>query len=1054
MAEQPAENFWLSAQQQHVWLTRTEDRPWNAAILARIEGDAEKQRFREALEALIRRHEVLRTTFRSHPGMKVPFQSPQQEGSLLWAETILPEGSAEETRRLLEDLFRAELARDFELSDGPLVRAHWVESVGQPAFLILSLPALLSDAPSLGALLRETASIYSGETIPPEEDPIRFVQIAQWQNELLEAEDDTAREGKAFWSRPAMALPELESFPLTAGVRQGFQPDSVSFALPESLFESSESAGSTLLAAWQSLLWRLSGQATFITRVFFDGREQEDLRNAPGLVGRFLPIPARFDGEFSFTDVLNHVNSEMAAAAEWQEYYPPGNPGAGGITVAFEYFSGPSVLNSGALRFSILGQQAHTERFAIKLSISRVENGYHANLFYDRGVFGEEAVAGWAKNFETLLGAAARNPQRPVGQLQLLPESERNRILVEWNQTAAPYPQDRCIHELFEEQAARTPDRPAVRSQGRELTYRELNERSNRLARHLQTLGVRRGNSVGLCVERSVDLITGLLAILKAGAAYVPLNADNPKPRLIQQLNTCSALVTERALAANMPEFERPVVSIDADLPQWEQQATANPEAGAGPDDLVYIIYTSGSTGVPKGVAVRHRNLVNYTSYIKEWLKLEEFPNGLNFATVTTIAADLGNTCIFPSLTSGGCLNIPGHDTATDTVLMSDFNQRYGIDVLKIVPSHLDALLTSSGAKVLPAKYLILGGELFPRSLAQKIAESGPSCQVRNHYGPTETTVGSLTLTLPDPFPVDWPARSVPVGRPIWNTRVYVLDSRLEPVPTGVVGELYIGGAGVTAGYLDSPELTSERFLANPFVPGDKIYRTGDLARFLSDGNVECLGRTDDQIKIRGYRIELGEIEAALCRFEGMKQAAVSARATKTGERQLVAYLVPLRGREVNLTTLREYLKSQLPSYMIPGAMVTLAKLPLTSNGKLDRANLPDPDMVQSDAPQYVAPQTATEMAVANIWSDVFKRERVGVTDDFFRIGGHSLLATQVISRVREQFRVEIAMHTLFESPNIQALSQAIDQAPEMKVISEEPAILPVSRDAYRQRSQ
>ena len=1053
MEETAAENFWLSAQQQQVWLRQAGDNPWNASILARIDGSVDKPRLRDAMEQLIHRHEVLRTGFRHHPGMKVPFQSPRETGSLIWSETSLPEASPDEAAHRLQGIFDAELALEFDLSTGPFLRVHCIEVAAQPAFLILSTPALLSDAPSLATLLRDAAALYVEEA-KPAEDPIRYVQISQWQNDLLESEDETAREAKTFWDRPDIALPSPASLPFASTLAGPFRPASVSFSLSDSRMSFDYTPEVVFLAAWQCLMWRFSGQTLFGARMFFDGREHEDLQNAAGLIGRFLPIPARFDGDFSFIDVLDHVKGAMTAAAEWQEYCPPVGENAAGVAVSFEYFGGQPSWTGGPLSLSILRQQAHIEPFGIKLSVLRLKDSFRCTLFFDQTILDHNTVEGWMGNFETLLAAAIQNPQQPVSQLRLLTESERTRILVEWNQTSAAYPRERCIHELFEAEATRTPDRPAVRSHGRELTYGELNKQSNRLARHLKSLGVRRGDSVGLCLERGVDLIVGLLAILKAGAAYVPLNADNPKLRLTRQLNSCAALLTESGLVSQMPEFGRPVVSIDSESSRWDNQPPENLDTGASPDDLVYVIYTSGSTGVPKGVAVRHRNLVNYATYIKQWLKLDEFPNGLNFATVSTIAADLGNTCIYPCLTGGGCLHIASQETATDVALMTDFNREYGIDVLKIVPSHLDALLASPAADVLPAKYLILGGELFPRSLAHKIAESGASCQVLNHYGPTETTVGSLTLTLPNPFPAGWPAHSVPIGRPISNTRAYVLDPRLEPVPAGVSGELYIGGDGVTAGYLDSPELTAERFLANPFVAGDRIYRTGDLARFLADGNVECLGRTDDQVKIRGYRIELGEIEAALCRFEGIKQAVVSVQPAKTGERQLAAYLVPARGREISIASLLEYLRGELPGYMIPAAMVILTKLPLTPNGKLDRASLPDPETAQSEVRQYAAPKTVTEAAVANIWTEVFKRDRIGVTDDFFRIGGHSLLATQVISRVREQFRVEIAMQTLFESPTIQALSRAIDEAPEAVVVDDEPAIVPVSRDGYRRRSQ
>ncbi len=656
--------------------------------------------------------------------------------------------------------------------------------------------------------------------------------------------------------------------------------------------------------------------------------------------------------------------------------------------------------------------------------------------------------------------AAVANPATPVSRLPLLAEPERQQLLVEWNQTAAGYPESSCLHELFEQQAGRTPERMAVRCGEQTLTYRELNEQANQLAHYLRQQGVGPDRPVGLCLERSAETMVAVLAILKAGGAYVPLNPDNPPARLQQQLEGAAALLTETKLIGHMPAFAGPVLALDRDRRLWASQPKSNPACHTTPENLVYVIYTSGSTGVPKGVAVRHRNLVNYADFISKRLDLDQYPEGLQFATVSTLGADLGNTCIYPALISGGGLHIVSYETATDPRQFADYLSKHPVDVLKIVPSHLQALVNSlndDAAELLPRKYLILGGETLTPKLVEKIETLNPGCEILNHYGPTETTVGSLTLKLKE---YDWrnPERaSIPIGCPIQNTQVYILDANLESVPIGVTGELYIAGAGVTAGYLGQAEKTAERFLKNPFVGdanaafGSKMYRTGDRARYGEDGKIEFLGRGDDQVKIRGFRIELGEIEAVLARHAAVKQVVALAREDGQGDKRLLAYVVPQRASssvsaaatEVTGESLRAYLKQELPDYMVPQAIVVLPKLPLNANGKIDRHALPEPEqLIQTKT--YVAPRTPTEQTIAEIWAEVLRREKntIGAEDNFFDLGGHSLLATQVVSRIRRILNIELPLRTLFESPTVATLALQAEKTETSK----QPEIPPLVR--------
>ncbi len=625
-------------------------------------------------------------------------------------------------------------------------------------------------------------------------------------------------------------------------------------------------------------------------------------------------------------------------------------------------------------------------------------------------------------------------PETPVSRLPLLPDAERRQLIVDWNQTAADYPRDKCLQELFEAQVTISPDRPALRFEADLLSYKELNERANQMAHFLRSLGVGPDSLVGLCVERSVEMMVALLGILKAGGAYVPLNPDNPKSRLAQQLVGAVVLITQQKLLAQMPEYIPRTVCIDRDSKLWSNQPRTNPVSVTTPENLVYVIYTSGSTGVPKGVAVRHRNLVNYSHFITKRLHLDQFPEGLHFGTVSTIGADLGNTCIYPSLISGGCLHLISYEASTDAHRFARYTSQYPLDVLKIVPSHLQALLqTSDAQQILPRKYLITGGETLTPKLLETIKDLGGSCAVLNHYGPTETTVGSLTLRLAE---YDWQnaaIASIPIGRPIANTQVYILDAHQQPLPIGLVGELYIAGEGVTAGYLKQPERTTERFVANPFVQDANatMYRTGDRARYLPDGNIEFLGRGDDQVKIRGFRIELGEIETALAKHPLVDRSVVVVREDRPGERRLVAYVVPKPKRDLIPAELRSHLEQSLPSYMVPGVFGKLDALPLTDNGKIDRRALPPPEWSHPELGSKAAPSDQLELILVRIWERVLGVSDISVDDNFFHLGGHSLLAVRLLTEVEKVVGRKIPLASLFRGSTVALLAKLLREGSE-----------------------
>jgi amino acid adenylation domain-containing protein len=589
-----------------------------------------------------------------------------------------------------------------------------------------------------------------------------------------------------------------------------------------------------------------------------------------------------------------------------------------------------------------------------------------------------------------------------------------------------------CLHQLIEAQARRTPERVALVFEGQRLTYRELDRRAGCLAQHLRRLGAGPDARVGLFVERSLELVVGILGALKAGAAYVPMDTAYPQERLAFMLSDADVrlLLTQSSLLAKLPPCAAQLVRMDAF--DWSGPAP-HADMGTHPENLAYVIYTSGSTGRPKGVCIEHRNIVNYVLGVAERLRLEP---GMSHATVSTIAADLGNTVIFPALATGGCLHVIAQERAESQAMLSDYFSRQRIDVLKIVPSHLAALQSGRNPDaVMPARRLILGGEASRLDWIERLRALAPRCEIYNHYGPTETTVGVLTYHVGAQLPATQ-SGTLPLGRALPNCSIHLLDEQGRPVPVGEKGELCIGGRGVARGYLNRPELTAEKFVADPFSsdPGARLYRTGDLARCLADGNIEFCGRIDHQVKLHGYRVELGEIEGALREQAEVQDAVVLLREDASGDRQVVAYVAAKPANqalfvdELTPAILREFLKGRLPQYMVPSAFVLMDRLPLTANGKLDRQGLAALSVESAEpARDFVAPRTETEKALAAIWSPLLKLENVGINDDVFDLGAHSLMAMKALTQIRDVFEVSLALRNLFEHPTIAGLAQIID---------------------------
>jgi len=1047
--------FRLSSQQERIWLQHENGAHGFAQCVIAIEGPLDATRLQQVLQQAVRKYEILRTVFRRQTGVKLPFQVIQENADLHFEKN---------SDRDLKALLRRERNFSRNLESGPPLGAVLMASGPEQYSLVLTLPALCADQSTLKNLLLEIAAIY-GDPSAESENTLQYADLVEWQNEMFASEE--TKPGRAFWRGCCQAI-DFAGLPTVSlpFEKQGptFAPEVVAVSVSH-LLGPIESVAShwnattedVLFATWNALLFRVTGQADLTVGCEFNGRRYEELQSALGPLSRILPLKTEVHPDGTFDKLAAKIAASATEARNWQESFvwDMSETDAAVLPFSFSYCDLGGKQRGGDVGFSLVRQEVVSERFKLRLVAVRRGTELELEFHYDAARLDRIVVERIACWYQRLLGAALANPAEKISRLPLLSETERHQLLMEWNQTAGEYPASQCLQDLFEVQAERTPERVAVRCGEQALSYTELNARANQLAHYLRGLGVGPDKLVGLCLERSAETIVAVLAVLKAGGAYVPLNPDNPPARLRQQMEGAVAVITEKKLAAQVPEFSGTTLVLDGAEKLWVKEPVSNPARQTTPENLVYVLYTSGPTGVPKGVAVRHRNLVNYADFIGKRLELEKYPEGLQFATVSTLGADLGNTCIYPSLISGGTLHVIGYETATDGVRFAEYAAKYGIDVLKIVPSHMAALLQSQAdaeqaKKMLPRKYLIFGGETLTPKLVEKIESLHGSCEIVNHYGPTETTVGSLTLKLKDYDRKSQPISSIPIGRPIQNTQVYILDQNLEPVPVGVTGELYIAGTGVTAGYLNQPEKTAERFIANPFSTDTnaKMYRTGDLARYVEGGAIEFLGRGDDQVKVRGFRIELGEIEAALARHAGVKQALVLARENEQGDKRLLGYVV-VQGKELTGEELREYLKQEVPDYMVPQAIAILAKFPLTANGKIDRAALPEPQTATMQR-AYIAPRNETEQKIAQIWAEVLRRDltTISIDDNFFDLGGHSLMATQVVSRIRERFALELPMRAMFDRPTIARLGEAVVEAHDAP--EENLSIVAVSREGYR----
>jgi len=654
---------------------------------------------------------------------------------------------------------------------------------------------------------------------------------------------------------------------------------------------------------------------------------------------------------------------------------------------------------------------------------------------YDTRLFDEAGIQQLITHWQCLMENIAAQPDISIGQLSMISDAERNVLLQEWNATAMDYDRSETMHGIFEQQVACKPDAIAVYCDGQTLTYAELNRRANLLAARLQTLGVGTETLVGISVERTLDMIVGLYGVLKAGGAYVPLDPNYPPERVRFMLEDCQApvLLTQSSLVANLPEHNAEVLCLDTF--DWGTDTASNPDAPVSGENLSYVIYTSGSTGKPKGVCIEHRNAVALIRWAETVFSADEWSGVL---ASTSICFDLSVFEIFCTLGLGGRVVL-----VSNALALSDLPAEASVSLINTVPSAIAELVRNQGVPD-SVNTINLAGEPLSTALVNEIYDLGTVERVNDLYGPSEDTTYSTWTRREAQAPAS-------IGRPIANTRVYLLDASLQPVPIGVPGEIYLAGDGITRGYLNRPELTAEKYLHDPFgAEGEKLYRTGDLARYRHDGSLEYIGRLDHQVKLRGFRIELGEIETALETHTLVETARVIIREDHPEIKQLVAYVVATDAIQIDPTELREHVYKSLPIYMVPQAFITLTEIPLTPNGKLDRKALPTPDRSSSADTKYVPPQNETEEQLAAMWSELLGIEQIGINDDFFSLGGHSLVAMQVVSRIMQSMGVQLPLETMFDSPTIARLAETVNESGDMKVNI--PKIQRISRNKRRTR--
>lgn len=1022
----------VSQQQARLWQLRNDGSNLCAQCSVLIQGPLDEEALRGAARRIVERQEILRTTFRRQPGMRVPFQIIG-DPVYAWKTLDLTATDEEACRDEIQSLLREDASLVSNPERLPVLRLSLVILSKHKAILSVTIAALCADSQTLDLFVEELSAQYkTGASAESEPDgALQYADFSEWQEELLKSED--ALKGTDFWLSQRPSSKGLKfPFALNASDNETTKPNEhrkiLEPELVNNIINLSSSFATTpgvfLLTCWQVFLWRLVADEEIIVAVQFDGRKYDDLKGVMGLFARYLPVRLRASENTGFDVALGWVIEAFEEAYEWEEFATadalwPDKSAVASIPFGFAFYQSPPQLAAGDTSFSVEEKTILLENHTLDLNIIESKDSYTACFHFDGAIIDDAAIKYLAGEFETIIQSIISNTEAAIGSLNLVSPALEQKMLEQSQGEKRAYADNRCINQFFEEQVERTPEAVAVVCEGIELSFQELNFKANRIARRLRQLGVGPDVTVAICLERSVDVVVSLMAVMKAGGAYIPLELHQPQDRLKSMVEDGRArfAITHHDLRDRFSAEGAIALCLDTDWKSIAEESCENLEPVTDDRNIAYVIFTSGSTGRPKGVAVEHRQLTNYVRAVTETLNLKP---ARNYGLISSFAADLGNTVIFPSLCFGGCLHIISQERATDPVALADYFTAARIDYLKVVPSHLNALLTlRNPEQVLPTESLILGGEASGREMLEKIFASAPDCKVFNHYGPTETTIGTLTSAVEDS---DLVAQTVPLGKPLPNTQAYILNDDLKQVAIGELGELFIGGAGVARGYISKPDITAERFIPDPFSlePGSRMYRTGDCARRRADGKIEFAGRTDNQIKFHGHRIELDELRFALLKHPQVTDGAVVLRKDDKGKDILAAYYVSKT--PLDTLHLREFLSKSVIAEILPNAFVHLRKLPLTSNGKIKYAALPSPEKETRKRDQEFAEETPAQSLILKIWKEVLCTDEIGIHDNFFEIGGDSILSIQIIAKA-SQFGFRMTPDQLFQHQTVAELA-------------------------------
>jgi amino acid adenylation domain-containing protein len=1057
----------LSQGQRSLWFVHQlapQSAAYNLMYAWRVRSRVDTAALRRSFQSLVERHASLRTVYAARDGEPAQQVLARQDVSF---EAI--DAAAWDEGELRARVAEAAHA-PFDLAAGPLLRARLFSRAGDDHVLLIAVHHIATDLPSMVTLTDELMRLYpahlAGEVAPPPPLGTRYADFVDWQSGLLGGpEGERLRDywlGQLGGELPVLQLPTDRPRPPVQTYGGDVHTFEVGAELAGRLRSLARAEGATLytvlLAAFDVLLHRYTGQTDILVGSPAGSRPRAEFEPLVGYFVNTLVLRADLSGDPTFGDFLRRVRSTVLGALDHQEYpftllveslqpardasrspladvmfilqrpWRAAGDGDGSVSPLELLMGGAETRRASAGGLELEPYVMRDQVSQVDLTLLLVETGdaLFASLPYNTDLFDRATVARLADSYLTLLEAVTADPGARLSALPLMGAEERRRVLEGWNDTATEAAEEVRIHRLFEAQERRTPNRTAlVSAWGSSLTYSELNRRANRLANYLRRRGVGPEVTVGICVERSCEMLVAVLAVLKAGGAYVPLDPSYPKDRLAFMIEDAGVglLVMQQTLASRLPVVEVPTVRLDTERFLITAEDPHDLAVEVTGDNLAYVIYTSGSTGRPKGVMVEHRSAVNLARAHRLAIYREHADEQLNVSLNAPLAFD-GCVERMLLLLFGHTLHVWGDELRHDPTALIEYIRRHRVDVLDFTPSQLRLLAERGlldGDGGFAPRLVLAGGEAIDEQLWRSLA-AAPRTEVFNVYGPTECTVNAAVCRVKSS-----PERPT-VGRPLANVQVYILDGSLRPVPAGVPGEIYVGGEGVARGYLRRPGLTAERFVPNPFgAPGSRLYRTADLARFLGDGRIEFLGRADDQVKIRGFRIELGEVEAALGECPHVREAAVIAREDVPGDKRLVGYFVPRNGAAD--AEVKSFLRERLPQYMLPSALVALDALPLTANGKVDRKALPAPAQHGPAGGDYEPPQTSTEEALAEVWSRVLRTGRVGRRDNFFELGGHSLLATQLVLSARETFGVEIPLRWLFESPTVEGLAARILEA-------------------------